>query len=85
SPDSMRVVGQLGQILGPKCIMPNPKVGTVTMDVANAVRDAKAGQVRYIVDKAGIIHTTIGKVNLTSDALKQNLDKLLNDKKKAKP
>lgn len=85
SPDSMRVVGQLGQILGPKGLMPNPKVGTVTMDVAKAVRDAKAGQVRYRVDKAGIIHTTIGKVNFTSDALKQNLEQLLTDLKKAKP
>ena len=85
SPDAMRVVGQLGQILGPKGLMPNPKVGTVTMDVAKAVKDAKAGQVRYRVDKAGIIHTTIGKVNFTSDDLKQNLEQLLVDLKKAKP
>lgn len=84
-PDSMRVVGQLGQILGPKGLMPNPKVGTITMDVARAVTNAKAGQVRYRVDKAGIIHTTIGKVNFTSDVLKQNLEQLLTDLKKAKP
>jgi large subunit ribosomal protein L1 len=81
----MRVVGQLGQILGPKGLMPNPKVGTVTMDVAQAVKNAKAGQVRYRVDKAGIIHTTIGKVNFTTDALTQNLEQLLADLKKAKP
>ena len=85
SPDAMRVVGQLGQILGPKGLMPNPKVGTVTMDVAKAVIDAKAGQVRYRVDKAGIIHTTIGKVSFTTDALKQNLEQLLVDLKRAKP
>ena len=85
SPDAMRVVGQLGQILGPKGLMPNPKVGTVTMDVAKAVTDAKAGQVRYRVDKAGIVHTTIGKVNFTTEALVQNLEHLLVDLKKAKP
>lgn len=85
SPDAMRVVGQLGQILGPKGLMPNPKVGTVTMDVAKAVVNAKAGQVRYRVDKAGIIHTTIGKVSFSADALKQNLETLLIDLKKAKP
>ena len=85
TPDAMRVVGQLGQILGPKGLMPNPKVGTVTMDVIKAVTDAKAGQVRYRVDKAGIIHTTIGKVNFTSEALIGNLEKLLSDLKKAKP
>jgi len=85
SPDSMRIVGQLGQILGPKGLMPNPKVGTVTVDVAKAVVDAKAGQVRYRVDKAGIIHTIIGKVNFTSEALQQNLEKLLYDLKRAKP
>lgn len=85
SPDAMRVVGQLGQILGPKGLMPNPKVGTVTMDVAKAVTNAKAGQVRYRVDKAGIIHTTIGKVSFSTDALKQNLEQLLVDLKKAKP
>ncbi|MCL4119313.1 UNVERIFIED_CONTAM: hypothetical protein GTU68_047710 [Idotea baltica] len=85
SPDAMRVVGQLGQILGPKGLMPNPKVGTVTMDVAKAVKDAKAGQVRYRVDKAGIVHTTIGKVNFSTEALVQNLEHLLVDLKKAKP
>jgi large subunit ribosomal protein L1 len=81
----MRIVGQLGQILGPKGLMPNPKVGTVTMDVAKAVTNAKAGQVRYRVDKAGIIHTTLGKVNFTTDALKENLEQLLVDLKKGKP
>ena len=85
SPDAMRVVGQLGQVLGPKGLMPNPKVGTVTMDVAKAVINAKAGQVRYRVDKAGIIHTTLGKVNFTTEALVQNLEQLLVDLKKAKP
>ena len=85
SPDSMRIVGQLGQILGPKGLMPNPKVGTVTMDVAKAVTNAKAGQVRYRVDKAGIIHTTLGKVNFTTEALIENLEQLLVDLKKAKP
>jgi len=85
SPDAMRIVGQLGQILGPKGLMPNPKVGTVTMDVAKAVTDAKAGQVRYRVDKAGIIHTTLGKVSFTTEALRQNLEQLLVDLKKAKP
>ena len=85
APDAMRVVGQLGQILGPRGLMPNPKVGTVTMDVAQAVRNAKAGQVRYRVDKGGIIHTTIGKVDFEAAALKQNLETLLSDLKKAKP
>ena len=85
SPDAMRIVGQLGQVLGPKGLMPNPKVGTVTMDVAKAVTNAKAGQVRYRVDKAGIIHTTLGKVSFTTDALIQNLEQLLVDLKKAKP
>ena len=85
SPDAMRVVGQLGQILGPRGLMPNPKVGTVTPDVATAVRNAKAGQVRYRTDKKGIIHCTIGKVNFNSDALKENLEALLGDLKKAKP
>lgn len=85
SPDAMRVVGQLGQILGPRGLMPNPKVGTVTPDVATAVRNAKAGQVRYRTDKKGIIHCTIGKVNFNSDALKENLEALLSDLKKAKP
>ena len=85
TPDAMRVVGQLGQILGPKGLMPNPKVGTVATDVAQAVNNAKAGQVRYRVDKAGIVHTTIGKVDFTADSLKQNLETLLVDLKKLKP
>ncbi|MFZ9034719.1 MAG: 50S ribosomal protein L1 [Francisellaceae bacterium] len=85
SPDAMRIVGQLGQILGPKGLMPNPKVGTVTPDVETAVKNAKAGQIRYRVDKAGIIHTTIGKVDFDSSSLKQNLEALLSDLKKAKP
>src|SRR6201988_615709 len=73
SPDAMRIVGQLGQILGPRGLMPNPKVGTVTPDVAGAVKNAKAGQVRYRVDKAGIIHCTIGKANFEPNQLKDNL------------
>lgn len=85
SPDAMRVVGQLGQILGPRGLMPNPKVGTVTPDVATAVQNAKAGQVRYRTDKAGIIHCTIGKVNFEVDALRENLQALLADLQKAKP
>lgn len=85
SPDAMRVVGQLGQILGPRGLMPNPKVGTVTQNVAEAVKNAKAGQVRYRNDKNGIIHTTIGKVNFESDKLKENLEALLVALKKAKP
>lgn len=85
SPDAMRVVGQLGQILGPRGLMPNPKVGTVTPDVAGAVRNAKAGQVRYRTDKGGIIHCTLGKVNFEVDALKENLHALLADLQKAKP
>lgn len=85
SPDAMRVVGQLGQILGPRGLMPNPKVGTVTPDVATAVKNAKAGQVRYRTDKNGIIHCTIGKVDFESGALKDNLNALLNDLQKAKP
>lgn len=85
TPDAMRVVGQLGQILGPRGLMPNPKVGTVTPDVANAVKNAKAGQVRYRTDKAGIIHCTIGKVDFEVAALKQNLDALLSDLNKIKP
>jgi large subunit ribosomal protein L1 len=85
SPDAMRVVGQLGQILGPRGLMPNPKVGTVTPDVATAVKNAKAGQVRYRTDKKGIIHCTIGKVNFNPEALKANLEALLGDLKKAKP
>jgi len=85
SPDAMRVVGQLGQILGPRGLMPNPKVGTVTPDVATAVKNAKAGQVRYRTDKKGIIHCTIGKVNFEESALKENLEALLVDLKKLKP
>jgi len=85
SPDAMRVVGQLGQILGPRGLMPNPKVGTVTPDVATAVKNAKAGQVRYRTDKKGIIHCTIGKISFEGSALKENLEALLADLKKAKP
>jgi large subunit ribosomal protein L1 len=85
TPDAMRVVGQLGQILGPRGLMPNPKVGTVTADVETAVKNAKAGQVRYRTDKAGIIHCPIGRVDFGVDALKENLDALLTDLKKAKP
>ena len=85
SPDAMRVVGQLGQILGPRGLMPNPKVGTVTPNVAEAVRNAKAGQVRYRTDKAGIIHCAIGKVDFEPAKLKQNLEALIADLKKAKP
>jgi len=85
SPDAMRVVGQLGQILGPRGLMPNPKVGTVTPDVATAVKNAKAGQVRYRTDKAGIIHCAIGKADFEPEALKENLGALLADLQKAKP
>jgi large subunit ribosomal protein L1 len=85
SPDAMRVVGKLGQILGPRGLMPNPKVGTVATDVAAAVKNAKAGQVRFRTDKAGIIHSTIGKADFEIDALKGNLDALLTDLKKLKP
>jgi large subunit ribosomal protein L1 len=85
SPDAMRVVGQLGQILGPRGLMPNPKVGTVTPDVAGAVRNAKAGQVRFRTDKAGVIHCTIGKASFDVKALKDNLHALLADLQKAKP
>ncbi len=85
SPDAMRVVGQLGQILGPRGLMPNPKVGTVTPDVATAVRNAKAGQVRYRVDKGGIIHCSIGKASFEPVKLKENLQALLADLQKAKP
>ena len=85
SPDAMRVVGQLGQILGPRGLMPNPKVGTVTPNVAEAVNNAKAGQVRYRNDKNGIIHTTLGKVDFTAEQLQQNLEALLVALKKAKP
>lgn len=85
SPDAMRVVGKLGQVLGPRGLMPNPKVGTVTPDVAQAVRNAKAGQVRYRIDKAGIIHCSIGKVSFAPQVLKENLEALLADLTKAKP
>ena len=85
SPDAMRVVGQLGQILGPRGLMPNPKVGTVTPDVAEALKKAKGGQVCYRTDKNGIIHASIGKVGFEPGALKENLEALLADLKKAKP
>ncbi|HQW59405.1 MAG TPA: 50S ribosomal protein L1 [Thermomonas sp.] len=85
SPDAMRVVGKLGQLLGPRGLMPNPKVGTVTPDVVGAIRNAKAGQVRYRNDKAGIVHCSIGKASFEIDALKQNLDALLHDLVRAKP
>jgi large subunit ribosomal protein L1 len=85
SPDAMRVVGQLGQILGPRGLMPNPKVGTVTPDVAGAVKNAKAGQVRYRTDKGGIIHCSIGKADFKVDALRENLKALLTDLNKLKP
>jgi large subunit ribosomal protein L1 len=85
SPDAMRIVGQLGQILGPRGLMPNPKVGTVTPDVAGAVRNAKAGQVRYRVDKAGIVHCTIGKAAFEADALRANLTALIADLQRVKP
>ncbi|MFC0336723.1 LSU ribosomal protein L1P [Kushneria avicenniae] len=85
APDAMRVVGQLGQILGPRGLMPNPKVGTVTPDVATAVKNAKAGQVRFRTDKNGIIHAGIGKVDFTPEALRGNLEALVNDLKKLKP
>lgn len=85
SPDAMRVVGRLGRILGPRGLMPNPKVGTVTPDVAAAVRSAKAGQVRYRTDKAGVVHCQIGNVEFEIDALTENLEALLADLNKAKP
>ena len=85
TPDAMRVVGQLGPVLGPRGLMPNPKVGTVTPNVAEAVANAKAGQVRYRTDKGGIIHCPLGKVGFEVDALKQNLQALLADLNKAKP
>ena len=85
SPDAMRVVGQLGTILGPRGLMPNPKVGTVTPNVAEAVKNAKAGQVRYRNDKNGIIHTTIGKASFEANQLQENLEALLVALKKAKP
>jgi len=85
SPDAMRVVGQLGQILGPRGLMPNPKVGTVTPNVAEAIKNAKAGQVRYRVDKAGIVHCPIGRSSFEADKLKENLIALLHDLQKHKP
>lgn len=85
TPDAMRVVGQLGQILGPRGLMPNPKVGTVTPDVETAVKNAKAGQVRYRTDKKGIIHGSIGRVGFDEKRLKENLEALIVDLKKAKP
>lgn len=85
APDAMRVVGQLGKILGPRGLMPNPKVGTVTPDVVGAIQNAKAGQVRYRTDKAGIIHCTIGKVDFAANHLQENLQALLHDLQKIKP
>ena len=85
SPDAMRVVGQLGQILGPRGLMPNPKVGTVTPDVVTAVKNAKAGQVRFRTDKNGIIHAGVGKVDFDAAAIKGNIEALLADLKKLKP
>jgi len=85
SPDAMRVVGQLGQILGPRGLMPNPKTGTVSADVATAVRNAKAGQVQYRIDKAGIIHCTIGKASFSAEDLQENFEALLGALHKAKP
>lgn len=85
TPDAMRVVGKLGQVLGPRGLMPNPKTNTVTMDVATAVKNAKGGQVRFRADKGGIVHSTIGKVNFEVEALKENLNSLLADLIKAKP
>ena len=85
SPDAMRVVGQLGQVLGPRGLMPNPKVGTVTPDVATAVKNAKAGQVRYRTDKNGIIHTSVGKIGFEAVKLKENVEALIADLKRIKP
>jgi large subunit ribosomal protein L1 len=85
SPDAMRIVGTLGKILGPRGLMPNPKVGTVTADVAAAVKNAKAGQVRYRTDKAGIIHCSLGKINFSNEAIQENLQALIADLNKAKP
>jgi large subunit ribosomal protein L1 len=85
SPDAMRVVGMLGQILGPRGLMPNPKTGTVTPDVETAVKNAKAGQVRFRTDKNGIVHGAIGKVTFDPNAIKENLEALLGDLKRAKP
>lgn len=85
SPDAMRVVGKLGQVLGPRGLMPNPKVGTVSVDVATAVKNAKSGQVRYRTDKAGIVHCSIGKISFSAEQLKQNLEHLLIELRKSKP
>lgn len=85
TPDAMRIVGQLGRVLGPKGLMPNPKVGTVTPDVKKAVENAKAGQVTFRTDKAGIIHCPIGKVNFDVKALKENLERVMSDLRRAKP
>lgn len=85
TPDAMRIVGQLGQILGPRGLMPNPKVGTVTTNVEAAVKDAKSGQVRYRTDKNGIIHCSVGKVDFTAEDVIENIVALINDLKKAKP
>ncbi|MBV1931713.1 MAG: 50S ribosomal protein L1, partial [Porticoccaceae bacterium] len=85
SPDAMRVVGQLGQILGPRGLMPNPKTGTVTPDVAAAVKNAKAGQVRFRADKSGIVHGGIGSLSFEAGAIKENLEALITDLSKAKP
>ena len=85
TPDMMGVVGRLGKVLGPKGLMPNPKAGTVTMDVANAVKDIKAGKVEYILDKANIIHVPVGKASFTADQLKENFDALMSAVMKAKP
>ena len=85
TPDAMRIVGQLGQILGPRGLMPNPKVGTVTMDVATAVKNAKAGQVQYRTDKGGIVHATIGRASFEAEALRENLTALIEALLKAKP
>ena len=85
SPDAMRVVGQLGQILGPRGLMPNPRLGTVTMDVGEAVKNAKAGQVRFRTDKNGIVHGGVGKVGFQPSAIQENVEALISDIKKAKP
>src|SRR5450830_1051159 len=85
TPDAMRIVGQLGQVLGPRGLMPNPKVGTVTPDVATAVKNAKAGQVQYRTDKGGIVHTSVGKVGFDAVKLKENVEALIADLKRIKP
>lgn len=85
TPDAMKVVGALGQVLGPRGLMPNPKVGTVTMDVATAVKNAKAGQVQYRTDKAGIVHATIGRASFSVESLQQNFSALIDALQKAKP